>query len=139
MFGSTCALAMGVLFLAVVRFSADRGSLGIVAALGIVLVATGCALHTAAILHQLASLPPLVRGLATAIGWVAWTIAVVWLLRLVDPRPEVLLAVFMTPAALGVAGLLLSRGNRGWAAAFLTKAVALIALLGPVLVQRIAP
>ena len=137
MFGSTFALAMGVVFLGVVRFSADRGSVGILAALGIVFVAIACALHTAAILRGLAFLTPLVRGLAIAISWVAWMLAAVWLLRF-DHRPEKLLAVFMTPAALGVTGLLVSPANRGWAAAFLTEAVVLIALLGPVLFQRMA-
>ena len=62
------ALAMGVVFLGVVRFSADRGSVGILAALGIVFVAIACALHTAAILRDLALLAPLVRGLAIAIS-----------------------------------------------------------------------
>ncbi len=78
MYGSTFVLAIGVMFLAVVRFSADPAALSVVAVLGILFVATGCALHTAAILHELAFLSPLVRGLATAVGWVAWTIAVVF-------------------------------------------------------------
>jgi hypothetical protein len=138
MFGSTFALAMGVMLLALVAFSADPGALDIVAVLGMAFVAVGCALHTAAIVGELAFLPPVVRGLATAIGWVAWALAIVWVLSLVDPRTEVLLAILMTPAALGMAGVLTSSANRGWAMAFLIEAVALIALLGPIFLRQLA-
>ena len=137
MFGSTFALAMGVVLLAIVRFSADPGTAhSIVAVLGIVFVATGCALHTAAILNEIAFFSPVMRAAVTAMGWISWIGATMWLLGLDDPRPEIGLAAVMVPAVLGVARFLISPTNRGWAIAFLIEAVALIALLGPVFLRR---
>lgn len=137
MFGSTFALAMGVMLLAVARFSDDPGALDIVVVLGIVFIAMACALHTAAMVDELAFLPGPVRALGTVVAWAAFAIATVWLLSIVAPDPGVLLALLMTPAALGAIKLLISPANRGWAMAFLVEAVALIALLGPLFLRRL--
>jgi hypothetical protein len=137
MFGSTLALAMGLMLLAVARFSADPGALDVVAALGIVFVAVACALHLGAILNELTFLPRLVRALGTAVSWVVFGLAIFWLFTFVEPGPELLLGLLMTPAAVGVVRLLVSRTDRGWAVAFLLEAVALIAVLGPGFLRRL--
>ena len=136
MFGSTLALAMGLMLLAVARFSGNPAALGVVVLVGIVFVAIACALHTGAIINELRSLPRPVRALVIAMAWAAVSIATVWLLASA-PSTELLVALLMTPAALGIVRLLLSATNRGWAVVFLVEAVALIAVLGPVLLRRL--
>lgn len=136
MFGSTLALAMGLMLFAVARFSGHPAAFGAVVFFGIWFVAIACALHASAIVHQLRFFAWPVRALAIATAWVAIGALTVWLLGSA-PSTELLVALLVTPAAIGIVRLLISANGRGWAVAFVFEAVALIALLGPVLLPRL--
>lgn len=136
MFGSTLALAMGLMLFGVARFSGNPAAFGAVVFFGIWFVAIGCALHIGATVNELRFLPWPVRAVAIAVAWVAIGAFTVWLLGSA-PSTELLLALVATPAAIGIVRLLVSRNRRGWPVAFLVEAVALIAILGPVLLPRV--
>jgi hypothetical protein len=130
--GSALALAMGIVFLAAVRFSGDPQAHGLAVFVGILLVAVGCAMHLHAVLDRLLdTAATLWRAGATLLGWLAVGAGTAWLLGRA-PGDEVLIALMFAPGTLGVTGRLVARDARWPALVFLALAGVLVALLGPI-------
>lgn len=136
MLGSTLVLAMGLIFLAAARLSGDPSAYGLVVFVGILFVATSCAMHSGAVLDRLlGSAATAARLAAKAVIWLLVVGGTAWLIGRA-PREELLLALGLAPSAVGIAGLVVARNNRWPALPYLTVAGALLALVGWVWLAR---
>ena len=135
-FGSTLALAMGLVLLAAARLSGNPTAYGLVVFVGFVFVAVACAMHLGAVLDRLlgsAAWPW--RVSAKVVAWLLVSGGTAWLIGRA-PREEVLLALAVAPAAVGVARLAVVPDDRWPAIAFLTVAGCLTALVASVWLSR---
>jgi hypothetical protein len=120
---------MGLVFLAAARLSGNPTAYGLVVFVGILFVAASCAMHLGAVLDRLlgsAAVPW--RVMAKVAVWLLVSGGTAWLIGRA-PREEVLLALFLGPPAVGIAGLIVARDDRWPAVAFLSVAGALMALI----------
>ena len=136
MWRSTHALAIGLVFLAVARLSGNPSAYGLVVFVGIVFVAMGCAMHLDAVLDRLLeSAAEPWRVSAKVVAWLTVSAGTAWLIGRA-PGEEVLLGLMLAPPAVGVAGLVVARGDRWPAIAFLEGAGILTALVASVWLAR---
>jgi hypothetical protein len=127
--GSTLALAMGLVLLAAARLSGNPTAYGLVVFVGLVIVAISCAMHLSAVIDRLpgsAALPW--RLSAKVVGWLLVSGGTAWLIGRA-PRDDVLVALLLVPATLGIAGVAVAPDNRWPAVAYLAVAGLLMALV----------
>lgn len=127
MLGSTLALAMGLTFLAAARLSGNPTAYGLVVLLGILLVAVSCAMHVSVVLDRVLVSAALRRRIAKLAVWLIVAGGTAWLIGR-TPSEEVLVALMVVPALIGVAGLAVGGNNRLPAVTYLAVAALLTAL-----------
>ena len=127
---------MGLVFLAAARLSGNPSGYGLVVLVGILLVATSCAMHLGtAVDRLLESAAAAARVSAKVVIWLLVSGGTAWLIGRA-PSEELLLTIGLAPSAAGIVGLIVARENRLPAVAYLTVAGALLALVGWVWLAR---
>jgi putative effector of murein hydrolase LrgA (UPF0299 family) len=127
--GSTLALAMGLVLLAAARLSGNPTANGLVVLVGLLIVATSCAMHLGAVIDRLFGSAALPWRLSTkVVAWLLISGGTAWLIGRA-PRLDVLLALLLVPSTVGIAGVAVARDNRWPAVAYLVVAGFLMALV----------
>ena len=125
---------MGLVLLATARLSGNPSAYGLVVFAGFVFVALACAMHLGTVVDRLFGsaawrIPAKVAVWLLVSGGTAWLIGRA-------PREEVLVALALGPAAVGVAGVVVVRDGRWPALAFLAVAALLTSLVVAIWVAR---
>jgi hypothetical protein len=125
---------MGLVLLATARLSGNPSAYGLVVFVGFVFVAVGCAMHLGTVVDRLFG-SAAGRISAKVVVWLVVGGGTAWLIGRA-PREEVLVALALGPAAVGVAGVVVARDERWPAIGFLAVAGLLMALVVAIWVAR---
>lgn len=125
---------MGLVLLATARLSGNPSAYGLVVLVGFVFVAVACAMHLGTVVDRLLDSPAW-RISAKVVVWLVVSGGTAWLIGRA-PREEVLVALAVGPAAVGVAGVVVARDDRWPAIAFLAVAGLLMTLVVAIWVAR---
>ena len=125
---------MGLVLLGTARLSGNPTAYGLVVLIGYLFVAMSCAMHLSAVLDRLLGRSAGLRVSAKTVLWLVMSIGTAWLIGR-TPSQEVVLALITVPMAVGISGVVVARGDRPPAVAFLAIAVLAMALSVWVLVD----
>ena len=113
---------MGLVFLVPARLSGNPTAYGFVVFVGYLLVAISCAQHAGAVLDRLlGSTTMLARISAKLAVWLVVGGGTAWLIGR-TPSDDVLVALMLAPAGVGIAGFAVARDDRWAAVAYLAVA-----------------